>query len=144
MKFANHVKVVCRDDNFENCLIVFDLIRAINSSLQEIQPQTKPKQIHVVLDAKNTFPSYIKFYSVELDESRQKTIQMLSYPPIINYKNFDYSILGPHTWNAQKISFTNIRFSPTPATQKFPNCTHMRLYRPRSIEALDFSSFKSL
>jgi hypothetical protein len=33
MKFANHVKVVCRDDNFENCLVVFDLIRAMNSSI---------------------------------------------------------------------------------------------------------------
>jgi hypothetical protein len=69
---------------------------------------------------------------------------MPSYPPIIKYKNFDYSILGPHTWNAQKISFTNIRFSTAPATQKFPNCTHMRLERPRSIDALDFSSFKNL
>ncbi len=74
MKFANHVKVVCRDDNFENCLVVFDLIWAINSSVQEIMPNSKLKQIHVVLDAKNTFPSYLKFYSVELDESRQKTI----------------------------------------------------------------------
>ncbi len=43
MKFANHVKVLCRDDNFENCLVVFDLIRAINSSVQEIMPNSKLK-----------------------------------------------------------------------------------------------------
>lgn len=75
MRFTPNVKVVCKDDNFENCLVAFDFIRVLNSTILEIQPQAKPKKIHVVLDAKNTFPSYLsKFQSVELDESRQKTI----------------------------------------------------------------------
>lgn len=63
---------------------------------------------------------------------------------MINYKNFDYSNLGPHTWNAQKVLFTNILFTAAAATQKFPNCTHMRLERPRNIIGIDFTSFKSL
>lgn len=59
MKFSNHIKVVCRDDNFENCLIVLDFVKTLNLIERDTNPESSNlKQMHILLDAKNTFPSY--------------------------------------------------------------------------------------
>lgn len=60
MRFSNNLKITCRDDNFENCLVVLDMIKLINQLFREMQPENPTiKQVYVALEAKNTFPSYI-------------------------------------------------------------------------------------
>lgn len=144
MRFANSVKVHCKDDNFENCLIVLDMVKLMNMTLREVLGDNKEKQVHVVMEAKNTFPSYLQFHSIELDESKQKTIQILSYPTCLNYRNFDLSNLDAHTWNAKFITFASVRFPSKHSSQKFPSCQVMKLEKPKNFEGIDFASMKAL
>jgi len=122
------------------------MIHVLNQTIKEIAPEAREKKIHVQSEAKNTFPSYLSsLHSIELDESKQKTVQILSYPTSIIYRNFDLFNQEPHTWNTKHAIFSNVRFpEKKPGSQKFPQCLVMKLDRPRGIEGIDFSSFKSL